>query len=163
MAFFIVAGYGTLRCGHIKRWTKRRGTIHHVPPAITPLWHCNRFIILNQNVHVQSRISIVLISTSLFSHKKFVTYCSPILCFFVWKTLFSTGWKPKSLQPRVTPWEWITLWNMRPARAKALEQIVLCLLLPLQGVHLITRLPRALPWAVSFWAFSPCHSHAVFQ
>lgn len=60
MAFFIVAGYGTLRCGHIKRWAKRRGVIHHIPSAITPLRHRNRFIILNQNAHTQGGISIVL-------------------------------------------------------------------------------------------------------
>ena len=28
-------------------------------------------------------------------------------------------------------------------------------LLPLQGVLLIVSVPRALPWATSFWAFSP--------
>lgn len=59
MAFFFVAGNSMLRCGHIKRWAKRRGVIHHVPPAITPLRYRNRFIILNQNVRAQSRISIV--------------------------------------------------------------------------------------------------------
>ena len=28
-------------------------------------------------------------------------------------------------------------------------------LLPLQGVLLIVSVPRALPWATNFWAFSP--------
>ena len=32
-------------------------------------------------------------------------------------------------------------------------------LLPLQGALLIVSVPRALPWATSFWAFSPFLSH----
>ena len=32
-------------------------------------------------------------------------------------------------------------------------------LLPLQGALLITSVPRALPWAKSFWAFSPFLNH----
>lgn len=60
MAFFFVAGNSMLRCGHIKRWAKRRGAIQHFPTAITLLRHRNRFIILNQNAHAQGGISIVL-------------------------------------------------------------------------------------------------------
>ena len=29
------------------------------------------------------------------------------------------------------------------------------MLLPLQGASLIAIIPRAMPWAMSFWAFSP--------
>ena len=29
-------------------------------------------------------------------------------------------------------------------------------LLPFQGVFVAINLPRALPWAMGFWAFSPC-------
>ena len=32
-------------------------------------------------------------------------------------------------------------------------------LLPLQGVLLIDIIPRAMPWARSFWAFSPYLNH----
>ncbi len=32
-------------------------------------------------------------------------------------------------------------------------------LLPLQGALLIASVPRAMPWAKSFWAFSPLLSH----
>ena len=32
-------------------------------------------------------------------------------------------------------------------------------LLPLQGALLIAIIPRALPWARSFWAFSPYLNH----
>ena len=32
-------------------------------------------------------------------------------------------------------------------------------LLPLQGVLLIAIIPRAMPWARSFWAFSPYLNH----
>ncbi|MEE0053639.1 MAG: hypothetical protein UFD09_08360, partial [Prevotella sp.] len=32
-------------------------------------------------------------------------------------------------------------------------------LLPLQGALLIAIIPRALPWAMSFWAFSPYLSY----
>ena len=32
-------------------------------------------------------------------------------------------------------------------------------LLPLQGALLITIKPRAMPWAKSFWAFSPFLNH----
>ena len=32
-------------------------------------------------------------------------------------------------------------------------------LLPLQGVLLIASVPRVLPWATSFWAFSPFLNH----
>ena len=32
-------------------------------------------------------------------------------------------------------------------------------LLPLQGALLIAIIPRAMPWARSFWAFSPYLSH----
>ena len=32
-------------------------------------------------------------------------------------------------------------------------------LLPLQGVLLIAIIPRAMPWAKSFWAFSPYLNH----
>ena len=32
-------------------------------------------------------------------------------------------------------------------------------LLPLQGVLLIAIIPRAMPWARSFWAFSPFLNH----
>lgn len=73
MAFFIVAGNSMLRCGHIKRWAKRRGVIHHIPSAITLLRHRNRFIIPNQNVRAQSRITIVLfLDKHLFTFGVFV-------------------------------------------------------------------------------------------
>ena len=32
-------------------------------------------------------------------------------------------------------------------------------LLPLQGARWIALIPRALPWARGFWAFSPCLNH----
>lgn len=73
MAFFFVAGNSMLRCRHIKRWAKRRGVIQHFPSAITLLRHRNRFIIPNQNVRAQSRISIVLfLDKHLFTFGVFV-------------------------------------------------------------------------------------------
>ena len=33
------------------------------------------------------------------------------------------------------------------------------MLLPLQGASLIAIIPRAMPWAKSFWAFSPYLNH----
>ena len=33
------------------------------------------------------------------------------------------------------------------------------MLLPLQGASLIAIIPRAMPWAKSFWAFSPNLNH----
>ena len=44
-------------------------------------------------------------------------------------------------------------------RAKALKNRVFTRLLPLQGALLIAIIPRAMPWARSFWAFSPYLSH----
>ena len=53
------------------------------------------------------------------------------------------------------------LWTQpcRPVRAKALKNRVFTRLLPLQGALLIAIIPRAMPWARSFWAFSPYLSH----
>lgn len=36
-------------------------------------------------------------------------------------------------------------------------------LLPLQGVLLIVSVPRVLPWATSFWAFSPFLNHLQYS
>ena len=48
----------------------------------------------------------------------------------------------------------------RPVRAKALKLTRKFIkLLPLQGALLTVTIPRALPWAKSFWAFSPYLSH----
>ena len=47
----------------------------------------------------------------------------------------------------------------RPVRAKALNTGQLTKLLPLQGALLTAIIPRAMPWARSFWAFSPYFSH----
>ena len=48
----------------------------------------------------------------------------------------------------------------RPVRAKALKLTLKFIkLLPLQGALLTVTIPRALPWAKSFWAFSPYLSH----
>ena len=43
----------------------------------------------------------------------------------------------------------------RPVRAKAFYIRGIFMLLPLQGVSIPPYLPRALPWARCFWAFSP--------
>jgi len=43
----------------------------------------------------------------------------------------------------------------RPVRAKASYIRGFFMLLPLQGVSIPPYLPRALPWARCFWAFSP--------
>ena len=40
-------------------------------------------------------------------------------------------------------------------RAKALKTQQIVRLLPLQGALLLAIIPRAMPWAMSFWAFSP--------
>ena len=35
------------------------------------------------------------------------------------------------------------------------------MLLPLQGVYQLTCLPKAMPWAIGFWAYSPfLNNHA---
>ena len=48
----------------------------------------------------------------------------------------------------------------RPVRAKALKlQGQFVKLLPLQGALPIAIIPRAMPWARSFWAFSPYLSY----
>lgn len=68
MAIFNIAGNSMLRCGHIKRWAKRRGVIHHVPPAISPLRYRNHFIILNKTSMLKAECEL-----SLFQLHHFLT------------------------------------------------------------------------------------------
>ena len=53
------------------------------------------------------------------------------------------------------------LWTQtcRPVRAKAFKKQEFIRLLPLQGALLTAIIPRAMPWARSFWAFSPFLNH----
>jgi len=45
--------------------------------------------------------------------------------------------------------------RMSPCKGKSVIFIGKFMLLPLQGAFIPRHLPRALPWAWSFWAFSP--------
>ena len=47
----------------------------------------------------------------------------------------------------------------RPERAKALKYWAIYYAFALTGRLLITIIPRAMPWAMSFWAFSPFLNH----
>ena len=61
--------------------------------------------------------------------------------------------------PRASPWV-ITDANLSPCKGKSFKNSRQNIkLLPFQGVLLIAIIPRALPWARSFWAFSPYLNH----
>ena len=49
--------------------------------------------------------------------------------------------------------------NLSPCKGKSFKNQGFIKLLPLQGALLIAIIPRALPWARSFWAFSPFLNH----
>ena len=61
--------------------------------------------------------------------------------------------------PRASPWV-ITDANLSPCKGKSFKTPGKNIrLLPLQGALLIAIIPRAMPWARSFWAFSPFLNH----
>ena len=61
--------------------------------------------------------------------------------------------------PRAAPWVIMDA-SLSPCKGKSFKRIrQFTKLLPLQGALLIAIIPRALPWARSFWAFSPYLNH----
>ena len=56
--------------------------------------------------------------------------------------------------PRAAPWVVLDA-NLSPCKGKSFKNQGNIKLLPLQGALPIDIIPRALPWARSFWAFSP--------
>ena len=59
---------------------------------------------------------------------------------------------------RASPWV-ITDANLSPCKGKSFIITKYLKLLPLQGALLFAIIPRAMPWARSFWAFSPFLNH----
>ena len=61
--------------------------------------------------------------------------------------------------PRAAPWVIMDA-SLSPCKGKSFKRIrQFTKLLPLQGALLIAIIPRAMPWARSFWAFSPYLNH----
>ena len=60
---------------------------------------------------------------------------------------------------RAAPWVIMDA-SLSPCKGKSFKRIrQFTKLLPLQGALLIAIIPRAMPWARSFWAFSPYLNH----
>jgi len=50
--------------------------------------------------------------------------------------------------------------RLSPCKGKSIKFTMNLTLLPLQGAFILRHIPRALPWARGFWAFSLCQSYS---